>query len=862
LSIDVSEYIDHTNKKIRSVTGELEWDYGIGVATVNTPASQGATGRLNSLNRIELNDVVIESNNEFGTVVVVALDGQPIQTSKRLLIQAMTEDKAYGFRSEPVLDGSGSATGEYTITALGTGPMNVKAIDTSVVLKGMDDILQVFVLDQNGYYRESVTGQTEAEGYRIDLLPDAIYTIVERTGIEHPSEPVTLPAEDPVYVWWEGENTIEDNFPETSHFAPETLPDTKHLLSGSDWLTVDVDNWGDREGAPYAAYEIEVPEDAEYTLYVRKFWHHGPFYWRFDEAPEWSYLGWDITLLDDVYLRQFINANWVSMGSVHLTAGKHKFEIRMDENYDFTGGFDCFLLTKQPFMPSGLLKPGEKLNLAEEGWFAFEPDFDPFAPSSLIDLSRLNEETAGQNGFVQRDGDKFLLGNGEEVKFWGVNVGTDVLNLEKPDVQYLAKKLAKYGVNLVRIHGKIFDENGEISPKALDRYHYFVSAMKEQGIYVVLSYYFVLWWDMRNAQEFQQPGEQFSDGTKEPFGLLLFNKKQQELYKKGVRKLLETPNPYAGGLPLAQDPAVAMIEIQNEGNYLFWTFADWRYPDKIKQELYGYFGDWLTEKYGSIDNAYEAWGPLQKAWNDTPEQGLMEVEGISSIPWATGQDGDSKRRRDILQFLTESQRAFYEEMTEFYREEIGAQSLLIASNWITAEPRMMEALERYTYDAVDVVDRHGYFDPGHTATNDMYWTIQVGDRYKPRPAVLNPDLNPVKVVHNDAQPSMISEITWTNPTPYGAEGPFMLAVYGSLQGIDALDMFAVGNPAWLTKWTVWPVMSSTMMGQFPAFALMYRRGDIAEAPNVVLDRVSLDSLYRLEGTKIFESLNLDQARQQ
>ncbi|QJD86783.1 hypothetical protein [Cohnella herbarum] len=858
LSANLSSYIRDADKHISSITGQLNWDYGVGIAKVDAPASQGATGVLNAVGSIELTDVSIHSENDFGTVIVVPLDGKPIASSRKLLVQAFTEDKPYGFASVPVNQDGKTLQ---KITSLGTGPMNVKNVSTSVTLKGITDVTNVYALDMNGYYKEPSTGSASAGNYTFALKPNAMYTVVERAGVGNPYVPKPTVPSEPVYVWWEAEEALETNYPATSSFSVDTLPDTRDRLSGSDWLSTD-NIPSSSANPPYAKYEVDVPENGTYTFYVRKFWLHGPFKWRFDNN-EWTQLDRDITLLDDTFLRQFIGANWVAMGSVTLTKGKHRFEFALTpdpEADNFVSGMDSFLLTKTPHTPNGLLRPGEKLNLAEQGWWAFEPDTDAYDDSAILDLRNLNERKAGENGFVRKQGDKLLLGDGREVRFWAINAGTDVTNLEKPDVDYLASKLAKYGVNMVRIHGKIFDENGNIAPKALDKYHYFVSAMKKQGIYVELSYYFVLWWDMRQSAAFKGEGEQFYDFNKEPFGLIQFNKKQQELYKKGVRALLQSPNPYEGGLPLARDPAVAMIEVQNEDNYLFWTFENWRFPDRIKEDLFRQYADWLIGKYGSLDAAYNAWGPLATKFADQPEKGLMVLEGIGVIPGATGNDGDSKRRKDSLAFLTWSQRMFYEEMNAFLKDEIRTGSLIVASNWVTADPQKLEAIERYTYASTDIVDRHAYFESGHKALNDMYWTIQEGDTYYPQPAVRHPSLNPVKIVHNDKQPSMISEITWTNPTPYGAEGTYMLAVYGALQGIDALDMFSVKSPSWSGKMDKWPVMSPAMMGQFPAFALLYRNGYVKEAGNVVLESHKLDPLLQLKGSKIYESLNLDDAR--
>ena len=55
-----------------------------------------------------------------------------------------------------------------------------------------------------------------------------------------------------------------------------------------------------------------------------------------------------------------------------------------------------------------------------------------------------------------------------------------------------------------------------------------------------------------------------------PSGLLFFNPKLQEGYKAWLKALLARPNPYTG-IPLAQDPALAIIQLQNEDSLLFWT---------------------------------------------------------------------------------------------------------------------------------------------------------------------------------------------------------------------------------------------------------------------------------------------------
>ena len=50
---------------------------------------------------------------------------------------------------------------------------------------------------------------------------------------------------------------------------------------------------------------------------------------------------------------------------------------------------------------------------------------DDFRTDAILDLRKLNESIAGQDGFIQRKGANLVLGNGEIVRFWGVNLHGD-----------------------------------------------------------------------------------------------------------------------------------------------------------------------------------------------------------------------------------------------------------------------------------------------------------------------------------------------------------------------------------------------------------------------------------------------------
>lgn len=669
---------------------------------------------------------------------------------------------------------------------------------------------------------------------------------------------LTLTAHAPAaHLWWEGEDPVETNFPEKTWFSASTFAKTcNEILSGGDWLT----HAGEREGPEaFARYRVTVPATAEYDLWCRKFWKHGPFRWRFGDGG-WETCGRDVALADSVPIRQHLCVNWVHLGKKRLTRGEHTFELRLlaGPGESQTACFDAFLLTTAPFTPRGKLKPGEKSGAKEAGWWALEPPPDPFEEAAL-DLRRLNEKVAGESGPVRRDGDRFVLGDGTPVRFWAVNCGGGVARLDVASQRYLARRLAKVGVNMVRIHGAVFDRRAD-DPKTVDLeklagLQRFVAALKAEGIYTHLSFYFPLWMEVRPSHGL--PGYE-NTKSKHPFALLYFDPAFQEIYRAWARTLLTTPNPETG-LSLGKDPAVAIVEIVNEDSFFFWTFTSKNVPPPQMRKLEKRFGAWLEARYGSLAKAREAWGGAGQR-GDAPDEGRMAVLDVWHLT-EKGHGSGAKRKRmsDQLRFLAELQRAFYVETVRFFREGPGLVGLVSASNWHTADAVLLDPIERYTYTAADVIDRHGYFSPRHEGPRASY-SVSVGDKFTDRSALKSPEQLPIQFNQVAEYPQIISEIGWSNPNRFKAEMVPLAAAYGSVQGVDGFFFFAIGGPSWESSARKFPLAVPAILGQFPAFALAYRRGDIKEGPVVVGEALAIEDLYDFGGGAARAEAGLDAFR--
>jgi len=496
---------------------------------------------------------------------------------------------------------------------------------------------------------------------------------------------------------------------------------------------------------------------------------------------------------------------------------------------------------------------------AEAEWFDFRPSISGVVAGSALDLRRLNERVAGEHGRIRaRDGKFVREATGEPVRFWAVNGPPHGLNGES--LKSCARMLAGRGVNLVRVHGSVFEEEtGELKPDRVKYLAEVVEALKGEGIYTHLSIYFPLWFKPKAGLSWLEG----YDGTQHPFAALLFNPGLQRQWESWWRAVLAAPLP--GGGSLAKEPALMGVEIQNEDSFFFWTFSAKNLPEPQLRMLEGQFGGWLTQKYGSLEKSTVAWGGVADS-RDQPSEGRMGFRPL----WEMAQR-KTVRDQDTAAFLFETQAEFYRRGVGFLRE-LGFDGLVTPSNWATAHPVVFGPLEKMSYTVGDFVDRHGYFSCRNQGPFSE-WSLREGNTYVDRSALRFDPEEPGKAPRFDhpamdieygGKPSMISETTWTRPNRYRSEAPLFYAVFGALQDTDAIVHFALDGADWRVKpqfWMQpWTLMAPSQMGQFPAAALIYRQSLVTVGD--VLADVTLDpaSLLRLEGTPLPQDADFDELR--
>ena len=145
----------------------------------------------------------------------------------------------------------------------------------------------------------------------------------------------------------------------------------------------------------------------------------------------------------------------------------------------------------------------------------------------------------------------------------------------------------------------------------------------------------------------------------------------------------------------------------------------------------------------------------------------------------------------------------------------------------------MVAVNKYYNGGVHLGDNNGWrIDPGHHFTNQS--------------ALLDPRDLPTNLKQVVGHPTIITESSWVAPLGYQSEGPFLMAAYQSLTGVNTFYWFSADTPEYQTDLgfsfltiagshplTKWSASVPEIMGEFPACALMYRKGYIKQGAPVV-----------------------------
>ena len=189
---------------------------------------------------------------------------------------------------------------------------------------------------------------------------------------------------------------------------------------------------------------------------------------------------------------------------------------------------------------------------------------------SALDASSLLEAPAGGRGFVTVREGRLGWTKGGRARFFGVSLLPPTAFLDRERADALADRLARSGVNLVRLGDldvplgpgrSLFDDSRDdtkaFDPLALAKLDHLIAALKARGIYVAL--------EIQGARQFRAEDGVADPGRLPPGGgpAAAFDPAIVGLAKETARALLAHVNPETG-LALRDDPVLAWVTLAGE----------------------------------------------------------------------------------------------------------------------------------------------------------------------------------------------------------------------------------------------------------------------------------------------------------
>ena len=431
-----------------------------------------------------------------------------------------------------------------------------------------------------------------------------------------------------------------------------------------------------------------------------------------------------------------------------------------------------------------------------------------------VDISFVfeNEKPAGIHGFVTQKEDKFVFEDGTAARFWGTNFNSAANFPSHEYSDMVAKRLAKFGLNLVRFHqmdgdwstpnifqftkGKRLNDTMSLDPESMDRLDYLIYALKKEGIYVYMD--MLTYRRFRTGDGARSP-ENLADGARPASN---FDPVLIQRQKEFCSQIWERYNPYTK-LKYCDDPVFAMMEIVNENELLS-----------------NYSCKFLTEPYRTeLENMYQEWRQKKDL-----------------VPETAPVDLASESNAELMRFKMEMQARYFEDMYNYLRK-IGVKIPIAGTTW-----KFGFAASQQSQTKMDFMDVHPYH-------YNWGWKpeMKLVDN-RSMLAHFDPWYNAGSFMRLANKPFFISEWDVPWPNPWRAECVLNLAAVSALQGWGGtaihtyrydcrpnVDMIA--EPITGDALAGVPYRSGVFdtfndpakFGLFYHAALIMRRGDVAES---------------------------------
>ena len=476
--------------------------------------------------------------------------------------------------------------------------------------------------------------------------------------------------------------------------------------------------------------------------------------------------------------------------------------------------------------------------VADDGMFPFVPSYD--SPDNVVNMSHLLAAPAGKDGRIRVEGGHFVNDKGR-FKLHATNLTGPANFPTHEEAERLAARLARFGINCVRLHyfdnsygtfmlpkePGILDESGEtrrkLDPERRDRQDYLIAQFKKRGIYVNVNLH---------VARHLGPADGIPHGaTDRNKGFNQFYPPLIALQKEYAKELLSHVNPYTG-MSYLKDPVVAVVELNNEEALL-------RLYKKggldSRDDVYGKFfkklwSDWLVKKYGTTEKARAAWKLAEKP---LPYLDKFRIEnGDYPLVHSKRSRAPMAMKRDFYQFVTDVEHDYWTGMRAYLKNDLGLEAPVAATQLGYSTPFLQAEM--------DYVDNHAYWcHPSVKAE----WRIC-------NKAMVNNTASRIRDlaaqrVHG--KPYTISEYNHPYPNFYGAEGQPMVRAYGALQGWDGVFEYSYNNRQNAepdrNEYFFSMAARTDVLAHFPACAAMYLRGDVKESAAPYIANLSYNEYF-------------------
>ena len=460
-------------------------------------------------------------------------------------------------------------------------------------------------------------------------------------------------------------------------------------------------------------------------------------------------------------------------------------------------------------------------------------------PKSPLNLRGLNERRAGANGFCSIRNGNLVLGDDTRARFWGIDAYRQMF-MDETDVDAFVSAMAARGVNLIRIKGSLCDpvskRFGTVDQASLKKLCYFVHACAKNGVYVALALY--------------DPNDYVIASTgKPPYGLLYISKRFRALYKKWMASILLADNPYTRR-KLCQDPAIVWFEIQSGGGFFSDTFT--RIPEKYLGQLETSYTKWLLDQHGDADNTIREWNmpnkfhPVIKGDNirdDKPLFRLFPPKSFSAKALSNPAKNHLNRRKgEQVKFLVQRCRKVNADLIGYLKRKCRFKGLVRVGNITVGAESLRPAAYLVASDG-DLV-AGDLFVKGPSKPDGA---LIERDRFRNRTVLTNPLASPM-VYPRLKSKAFVATTNWLFPNKYRAEAVPFVSAYAALCGADVYIWNNADSPLWDGRLGRSSIQSPAILGAFPLYALMFRRGDIAEEKKTIISRrLSVKDILNLKG---------------